>query len=101
MASPNILCNREGLARTCGLKESTAQPRCIALPKIEGVAEYPSLVPATRMHRAQAIILDLADIENRLIAVLQTHRHDGMIGSRVVWRKCVRCARRTAAALAV
>jgi hypothetical protein len=65
----------EGLARACGFKQNISQPRCIATLQFEGLAEYPSLVPAAWVGRAQAIVLDLADIEDSLIAVWQTRRH--------------------------
>jgi hypothetical protein len=44
---------------------------------MERLAKNPSLVPAPRMCRAQAIVLDLADIEDCLIAVREVYRHAG------------------------
>jgi hypothetical protein len=38
------------------------------LLKVEGLAEYSSLVSTTRVDWAQAVILDLADIKGRLSA---------------------------------
>jgi hypothetical protein len=44
-------------------------------------------VPASRVRWAQAIALDLADIEESLIAVWEMLRHGGRLASRPVWRK--------------
>ena len=41
----------------------------------EGLVEHPGLVPAARVRRAHAIVLDLADIEDSPIAMRQTRRH--------------------------
>ena len=67
--------NRGGLAGACGFKQNVSQPCCVAALKIEGLAEYPSLVPTARVRGAQAIVLDLADIKDRSIAMRQIPRH--------------------------
>ena len=41
------------------------------------LAEYPSLVTTARVRRAEAIVLNLADIGDSFIAVPQTGRHGG------------------------
>ena len=65
------------LADACGLKQGVSQPRRVAALKVKGLPEDPSLVPATRVRCVQAIVLDLADIKDSLIAVRQTRRHPG------------------------
>src|SRR5450631_733801 len=82
---------------TCGFEQSIAQPRCIASLKIEGLAEYPSLMPASRMRGVQTIVLDLAHIEDCLIVVWQTLRHRGRLASHPVKRKPMNSALRRAA----
>ncbi len=69
MRSPGILLILEGFGGTRGFQQSIAQPRCIAPLKIEGLAEYPGLVPASRVRGIQTVVLDLADIEDCLAAV--------------------------------
>ena len=69
MGPPCVRRNLGDLAGACGFKQNISQPRCVGALEVEGLAEYPSLVPAARMRRAQAIVLDLADIEDCLIAV--------------------------------
>jgi hypothetical protein len=49
--------------------------------------EYPGLVPAARVRWVQAVALDLADIEDSLIAMWELLRHGGRLASRSVWRK--------------
>ena len=44
-------------------------------------------MPASRVRWVQAIALDLADIEDGLLAVWQMLRHNGRLASRPVWRK--------------
>ena len=75
MAPPSVRCNLEGLARACGVRQNVSQPRCVAALKVECLAEYPGLLPTPRVRRAHAIVGDLADIEDSLIAVRQTRRH--------------------------
>ena len=87
MAPPSVVCNPDGLAGTCGFEQNIAQPRCIAPLKIEGLAEYPGLVPASPVRWAQAIVFNFAYIEGRLIAVRQTHRHGCRLASHSVRRK--------------
>lgn len=87
MGPPSVGRNLEGLVGACGFEQNVAQPRCIGLLKIEGLAEYPGLVPASRVRQAQAIVPDLANIEDRLIAVRQTRRHGGRLASQPLHRK--------------
>ena len=68
MGSPWVGCNLDCLAGACRLKQNISQPRSISAMQVEGLAEHPGLVPAARMQRAQAIILNLADIEDSLVA---------------------------------
>ncbi len=51
----------------------------------EALAENACLVPAPRMSWIQAIILDLANVEDGLIAAGETIRHDAGLGSRSQW----------------
>lgn len=62
MGPPSVRRNLGGLAGARGFKQHISQPRSIATLKVEGLAEYPSLVPPAWMRRAQAIVLDLTDI---------------------------------------
>ena len=77
MRPPVVHHNRGGLVGVRGFKQNVSQPRGVAVLKIEGFAEYPRLVPTARVRRAHAIVLDLADIEDSLIAVRQTRHHAG------------------------
>jgi hypothetical protein len=77
MCPPDVLPIPEGFGGTCGFEQSVAQPRCIAPLKIESLAEYPGLMPTARVRLAQAIVRNLADIEDSLIAVRQKRRHAG------------------------
>src|SRR5580704_1509651 len=81
IAPPGVLPNLEGLAGACGFEQNVAQPRGVATLKIERVTEYPSLMPGARMRWVQAVVLDLADIEDSLIAQRQALCHDGRLGS--------------------
>jgi hypothetical protein len=87
MRPPSVLPILEGFGGTCGFEQSVAQPRCIAPLKIEGLAEYPGLMPTSRMRGVQTIVLDLTHIEDCLIAVWQTLRHRGRLASHPVERK--------------
>lgn len=78
MGPPNVRRNPGGLAGARGFKQNISQPRGVLALKIKGLAEDPSLVPAARMRRAQAIVLDFANIEDSLFAVGQTRRHAGI-----------------------
>ena len=69
MASPYIGCQRRGLAVAYGLKQNVSQPHRITPLNTERLAKHPSLVAPARVHRAQTIVLDLADIEDGSIAV--------------------------------
>jgi hypothetical protein len=89
MRPPSILPTLEGFGGTCGFEQSIAQPRCVAPLKIEGLAENPGLMPASRMRGIQTIVLDLAHIENCLIAVWQTLRHRGRLASHPVECKSI------------
>jgi hypothetical protein len=77
MRPPGIHRNRSSLTGECCIKQNISQPCRIAALKVEGVAEYSSLVPTTRMRRAHAVLFDLADIEDSFIAVRQARRHAG------------------------
>ena len=87
MRPPGVLPILEGFGGTCGIEQSIAQPRCITALKIERLSEYPGLMPASRMRGVQTIVLDLAHIEDCLIAVWQTLRHRGRLASHPVERK--------------
>jgi hypothetical protein len=67
MASPNVTCEREGLAGARGFQQNIAQPGGIAPLEMKGLAKYPRLVPASRVRRVQAIVFNFTDIEDRLI----------------------------------
>lgn len=68
MRAPRVHRNRGGLAGACGVKQQLSQPGCVAALKVEGLAEYPGLVPTAWVRWAQAIVLDLAEIEDRRAA---------------------------------
>ena len=53
MRPPSVLPILEGFGRTRGIEQSVAQPRCIAPLKIEGLAEYPGLMPTPRTRGVQ------------------------------------------------
>src|ERR1700759_1688172 len=82
MRPPGILSDRECFAGMGGIEENAAQPRRIAPFETECLAEYPGFMPTARVYQAQAIILDLADIENGLIAARKASRHRGRLASR-------------------
>ena len=84
MGPPSVNGNLGGLAGACGFKQNISQLGGIAALKVKGLAEYPSLVTAARVRRAQAIVLDFADIEDCFIAVRQTRRHAGTRASHLV-----------------
>jgi hypothetical protein len=69
MRPPGVLPILKGFGGTCGFEQSVAQPRCIAPLNIEGLAEYPGLMPTSRMRGVQTIVLDLTHIEDCLISV--------------------------------
>jgi hypothetical protein len=87
MRPPGILSDRECFAGMGGIEENAAQPRRIAPFETECLAEYPGFMPTARVYQAQAIILDLADIENGLIAARKASRHRGRLASRRFGRK--------------
>jgi hypothetical protein len=76
MGSPNVRRNLRGLAETRGFKQNISQPSCIAALKIKRLTEYPSLMSAARVQWAQAIVLNLANIENSLVTIGQMYGHD-------------------------
>jgi len=84
MCPPGVLPIPEGFGGTCGFEQSAAQPRCIAPLKIEDLAEYPGLMPTSRMQWVQTIVLDLTHIEDCLIAVWQALRHHRRLASHPV-----------------
>lgn len=79
MSAPYVDLNPGGLTGSSGLQQDTPQPRRIAALEIESFPEYPSLVTPARMCRAEAIVLDLANIEYGLIGVRQIGHH-GTVG---------------------
>ena len=81
MCPPSVLPILQGFAGTCGFEQSMAEPRCIAPLNPERLAEHPGLMPTPRMRGVQTIVLDLAQIEECLIAVLQTLCHRGRLAS--------------------
>ncbi len=87
MRPPSVLPILEGFGGTGGFEQNFAQPRCIAPLKTKGLAEYPGLMPTSRMRGVQTIVLDLARIEDCLIAVWQTRRHRGRLASYQMERK--------------
>ena len=88
MGPPSVFANLGGLAGAYSFEQNIAQPRCVASVKAESLPEYPGLVPAAWVQWVQAIVLDFADIEDRLIAQRQT-RHDRTLASHAVWCKHV------------
>jgi hypothetical protein len=77
MRSPGIHRKRGGVAGMSCFKQNVTQPGCVAALEVEGLAKHPGLVPTARVRRVQAIVLDLANIEDSLITVRQTLRHAG------------------------
>jgi hypothetical protein len=53
MGPPSVRRNLGGLAGARGFKQNISQPRSIAALKVEGLAEYPSLVPPAWVRQAQ------------------------------------------------
>ena len=88
MGPPSVFANLGGLAGAYSFEQNIAQPRCVASVKAESLPEYPGLVPTAWVRWVQAIVLDFADIEDRLIALRQT-RHDRTLASHAVWCKHV------------
>ena len=84
MRPPKVGRDRGGLVRACSLKQNVSQPRRVIALQVEGLAEYPGLVPASRVRRAQAIVLDFAQIDYGLIAAWQPLRHCSRLASRPV-----------------
>src|SRR5271170_1573455 len=76
MASPHVGFQLPCLIGARGVEQNTSQPRGIGSLKLECLAKYPSLVSTARVRRVQAVVLDLADIENRSITVWQARCHD-------------------------
>jgi hypothetical protein len=62
-----------------GFKQNISQPGCVAALEPKRVTEYSSLVSATRVRWAQAIILKLADIEDCLIPMRQKRHAHGIL----------------------
>jgi hypothetical protein len=75
-AAPRVGFQLPGLVGARGIKQNTSQPPGVASLKVKCLVKYASLVSATRVRRVQAVVLDLADIEDRSIAVWQTRCHD-------------------------
>jgi hypothetical protein len=63
MGAPPVHRNLGGLTGSSGLQQDTPEPSSIAALEVESFSEYPSLVTTTRMQRAEAIFLDLANIK--------------------------------------
>jgi hypothetical protein len=68
-ATPRVAFQLPGLVGARGLKQNSSQPPSVASLKVKCLMKYPSLVSAARVRRVQAVVLDLADIEDRSISV--------------------------------
>ena len=77
MGAPNIGEHLCSIAGSCGFEQRISEPWRIAPLKVEGVAKHSSLMATARVQRAKAIVLDLANVEDRLIAMWQTPSHIG------------------------
>ncbi len=75
MGSPSVGGNWLSEAAGRGLKQGVPQPRGIVLLEAEGLPKHPCLVPTARVRWAQAIVLELPDIEDRPIAMREMHHH--------------------------
>jgi hypothetical protein len=75
MGSPGVGGNWLCEAADRGFKQSVPQPHGIAPLKAQRLAKHPSLVPTAGVRRAQAIVLELPDIEDRPIAMRQMRHH--------------------------
>ena len=75
MRAPGIYRNRGRLAGACRCNQNVSQPSSVTMFETERLAEYPSLMPTARVRQAQAIVLNLTDIENNIIAIWQTHSY--------------------------
>jgi hypothetical protein len=72
--SPSVLPILEGFGGICGFEQCVAQPRGIASLQIECLAEYPGLMPTSRMRGIQTIVLDLTHIEKIVGWAMPTRR---------------------------
>jgi hypothetical protein len=69
LGPPSVDRDLRGLAEACGFEQNISQPDGVGALKVKSLAKYPGLVPASWVRRVQAIVLDFANIEDRLIAV--------------------------------
>jgi len=61
---------------THGIQQGIAQPPSIRSSEAKRVTKDPSLVPTARMRRVEAIVFELAQIEDKFVAVRQaSHTH--------------------------
>jgi hypothetical protein len=79
MRTPFVRGDFDRLLEARGIEYGVPQPGRIGAPKAESVAEYPSLVSASRVRRVQAIVLNLADIEYRLMTMRKKVNHREII----------------------
>jgi hypothetical protein len=85
MASPRFSRHVQCIAETCSFKQYISQPYCVIGLKVERLAKYLSLILAARVRPAKAIVLNLPDIEDRLITLRQTRRHVSTHVLQLVW----------------
>ncbi|HEY1453869.1 MAG TPA: hypothetical protein VGF57_10440 [Roseiarcus sp.] len=75
MRTPFVRGHLDRLLEARGVEYGGLQPRRTGASKAESVVEYPSLVPASGVRWVQAIAVDLADFEDRLVTVRKEVRH--------------------------
>jgi hypothetical protein len=76
LGPPLVLSDLDRPAGCSGFQQHLAQPDGVALLKLERLAEDSRLVSSAWMQWAQAIGLELANIEDRSIAIRQLLPHD-------------------------
>jgi hypothetical protein len=76
MGAPFVRRNLGGGAGPRGLQQNVAQPPRIAALEVKSLAEY--LMATARVRWAEAVVLDLADIEYSLVPVGQICCHGGI-----------------------
>jgi hypothetical protein len=64
MASPSVGSQLYRVVVAGGLEQDVSQPFCVVPSNVEALAKNPSLVPAPRMRRIQAISLEFSNIED-------------------------------------
>ena len=88
VCSPAIAGNWRCLPSGRRLKQSGSQPDRIFLMEAQRLPKHPSLVPATGVRRAEAILLRLPDIENRPVTFSRCVIISGTMARCIAIRQC-------------